>query len=177
MITRWQSISSPTFPEPMILVTIHSPKNVSILSRLYLLLTPILMVAARPRSRDTMKSVEAAIPRLNRYVLSAEGIGTGKNTTALVAGKQRLLWAHTARSWAFWPVYSIRTLRLWNQDVVRGRGTTSDINSGHRIEDHFVDVTEMIEIGKQSRNWKSNSVASGRTFSRPRTRSWRSATP
>ncbi|MBU4053345.1 MAG: DNA damage-inducible protein D, partial [Proteobacteria bacterium] len=35
-----------------------------------------------------------------------------------------------------------------NFEAVIERAKLSCFNSGHRIEDHFVDVTEMIEIGK-----------------------------
>jgi DNA-damage-inducible protein D len=33
------------------------------------------------------------------------------------------------------------------EEVIR-KAKTACFNSGHRIEDHFVDVTDMIEIGK-----------------------------
>ena len=38
-----------------------------------------------------------------------------------------------------------------NFEGVIGKAKMACFNSGHRIEDHFVDVTEMIEIGKGGR--------------------------
>ncbi|MBN1360240.1 MAG: hypothetical protein JW993_06600 [Sedimentisphaerales bacterium] len=36
-----------------------------------------------------------------------------------------------------------------NFEQVVKKGKTACFNSGHRIKDHFVDITEMIEIGKR----------------------------
>ena len=35
-----------------------------------------------------------------------------------------------------------------NFEAVVGKARLACFNSGHRVEDHFVDITEMIEIGK-----------------------------
>ena len=53
------------------------------------------------------------------------------------------------------PSFRIRVLGYSdyrNFEQVIKKAKKACFNSGHRIEDHFVDITEMIEIGKEKAN-------------------------
>ncbi len=53
-----------------------------------------------------------------------------------------------------------------NFEQVVQKARTACFNSAQRIEDHFVEITEMIEIGKGGKRWQCSARQAGPTLAR-----------